>query len=44
MGNVVNVEIYNAEPSNTWIKTRQTPFAYKRDDDVYVIPITDLRP
>ncbi|MDU1642883.1 MAG: hypothetical protein E6809_08740 [Anaerococcus vaginalis] len=33
-----------SNPSFMMVLCAKTPFAYKRDDDVYVIPITALRP
>lgn len=33
-----------SNPSFMMVLCAKAPFAYKRDDDVYVIPITDLRP
>lgn len=33
-----------SKPSFMMVLCAKAPFAYKRDDDVYVIPITDLRP
>lgn len=33
-----------SKPSFMMVLCAKAPFAYKRDDDVYVIPITALRP
>lgn len=33
-----------SNPSFMMVLCAKAPFAYKRDDDVYVIPITALRP